>query len=162
MSGILLMVVGSLAVLIFYSLVAGADRREAIAIMLGLLWSSIAPAALLGIIFPVGRGVEGVLGTSVIYLFGTTTVTFFVGLPTFLVLRCLFAPGTWWVSAIVGLAIGLLTYWAVGGSLGNLEGRVGYGFSGAIAALGFWLIWRTAASPHSARGDRGCCWQESL
>jgi hypothetical protein len=152
MSSILLLVAGFLAVLVFLSwtlsLLAGRERREARAIMLGLLWSSSAPAAVLGIAFPLGRGIEGILATFVMCWFFSSTVTLFVGLPTFLVLRRLLAPGTWWISAAVGWAIGLLADWAVSGRHGSSEFGVVSGFSGVIAALGFWLIWTVGSSPH--------------
>jgi hypothetical protein len=165
MSSILLAIAGFLAVLVFlswaFSQLAWRERREARAIMLGLLWASSAPGAVFGIALPLERSVEGSLATFVLFWFFSTTVTFFVGLPTFLVLRRFFGRGHWWISAAVGLAIGLLTDWVVIGSHGSLEGRVASGLSGAIAALGFWLIWRAGVSLHSAGEDRGCCWQES-
>jgi hypothetical protein len=165
MSSILLVVAGFLAVLVFlswtFSLLAGRERREARAIMLGLLWSSFAPAAVLGIAFPLGRGLEGILAAFVICWFFSSTVTLFVGLPAFLVLRRLLAPGTWWISAAVGWAIGLLADWAVSGSHGSSELGVVSGFSGAIAALGFWLIWSVGISPRQPAENQGCCWARS-
>lgn len=161
MSGILLVIAGFLGVLVFlswaFSLFAGAERREARAIMLGLLWSSSAPAAMLGIASPMGRGIEGMLATFVMCWFFSTAVTFLVGLPTFLVLRRLFGRGTWWISAAVGLAVGLLAGWTVFGGHGNWPWHAASGFSGAIAALGFWLIWRAGISLRLAE-NRGCCW----
>lgn len=160
MTGSMLLAIAALlAVLVFlswaFSYVAGAERREARAIMLGLLWASFAPAVVLSIALE--RDVEGMLAVLLISWIFSTVVTFFVGLPAFLLLRRFLAPGTWWISTGVGFAIGLVANWAVIGSHGSLDGVVAMGFAGAIAALGFWLIWRAGIAPRRAEERRGCC-----
>ena len=125
--------------------------REIVSVVAGVLISSVMPAAMLGLIWPLSGRLtfDSASATFFVLLPFSVSAVIVLGLPAFLVLRPL-RPGNWWCVSVIGFLLGLVTVVII-----RLPSHPGFseslvmGSLGALSAYIFWIVWKFGAKPRS-------------